>query len=67
MESPIVHHLLLCRRASYDLSEPVTPYSLHHIAFRLRPPMGSGIPVSWRTGDVAVCADRRGTVDRYSG
>jgi len=44
MESPIVHHLLLCRRASYDLSEPVTPYSLHHIAFRLRPPMGSAYP-----------------------
>jgi hypothetical protein len=44
MESPIVHHLLLCRRASYDLNEPVTPYSLHHLAFRLRPPVGSVYP-----------------------
>ncbi len=44
MESPIVYHLLLCRRASYDLREPVTPYSLHHVAFRLRPPAGSVYP-----------------------
>lgn len=44
MELPIVHHLLICRQASYDLNEPLTPYSLHHLAFRLRPPVGSDYP-----------------------
>ncbi len=44
MDSPIVHHLLVCRRASYDLSEPVTPYSLHQLVFRFRPPAGSDYP-----------------------
>ena len=44
MDSPVVHHLLICIRASYDLSDPVTPYSLHHLAFQLRPPVGSEYP-----------------------
>jgi hypothetical protein len=44
MDSPVVHHLLLCRRASYDLNERVTPYSLHQVVFRFRPPDGSGYP-----------------------
>src|SRR5205809_332702 len=45
MEPPIVHHLLVCLWASYDLTEPVTPYSLHHLAFVLRAPAGSGYPL----------------------
>lgn len=45
MDSPIVHHLMLCRRASYELTDSITPYSLHHVVFRLRPPIDSGYPI----------------------
>jgi hypothetical protein len=44
MEPVDVHHLLICRRASYDLRDPDTPYSLHHLVFLLRPPADSGYP-----------------------
>ena len=38
VELPTVRHLLVSLGASYDLGDPVTPYSLHHLAFTLRPP-----------------------------
>ena len=44
MDSPVVHHLLVSRRVSYDWSDRVTPYSLHHLVFLFRPPAGSGYP-----------------------
>jgi hypothetical protein len=44
MDSPIVHHLMVCRRANYDVTDLVAPYSLHHLVFRFEPPEGSGYP-----------------------
>jgi hypothetical protein len=44
MDPPVVHHMMLCLRASFDLHDPVTPYSLRNLAFRLRPPVGLGYP-----------------------
>jgi hypothetical protein len=44
MEPVVVHHLLFCLEASYDLDDPVTPYSLHNLAFVLPAPTGTGYP-----------------------
>jgi hypothetical protein len=43
MEPVVVYHFMLCRRASYDLGDPVAPYSLHNVVFELRPAVGSGV------------------------
>lgn len=37
MEPVVVYHFVLCRRASYDLGDPVAPYSLHNMVFELGP------------------------------
>jgi hypothetical protein len=44
MDPPVVHHMLICRRSSYDLSERTTPYWLHQLVFRFRPPADAGYP-----------------------
>ena len=45
MEPIIVWHFLICRRASYDLADPVAPYSLHNVVFQLRPEPGETYPL----------------------
>ncbi len=71
-----VHHLLVSLGASYDLHDPVTPYSLHHLAFSLRPQEGDTYPLVglelWLfvriegTGDHDLWVDLVGPVDEDS-
>jgi hypothetical protein len=44
MDPVVVHHLLVCLRARYDLGQPLAPYSLDNLTFRLRPSAGSEYP-----------------------
>lgn len=45
MELPFVRHLLVSLGASYDLTAPITPYSLHHLVFAMKPGQGLGYPL----------------------
>ncbi|WP_439626475.1 hypothetical protein [Gemmata sp.] len=46
MEPVVVYHFVLCRRASYDLGDPVAPYSLHNVVFQLGPEAGETYPLA---------------------
>ncbi|MCE9564351.1 MAG: hypothetical protein K8U57_20130 [Planctomycetes bacterium] len=45
MEPVIVHHFLVCRRATSDFSQPDNPYSLHNVVFQLSPEAGEAYPL----------------------
>lgn len=64
---PIANHFLLCLHAEYDSADPVTPYSLFNLVFRLRPPPGQDYPFAldelWLFGDFEADGFREFWVD----
>jgi hypothetical protein len=44
VSAPTVRHFLACLGVDYEFAQPLAPYTLRNVVFRLEPPPGQGYP-----------------------